>query len=79
MHKWIIGYGWKADIDVIEAEDKDAALDVADQRSMQRGVPEEDLCDYSWAEPYSDELAFELGWIGEPTEKDHWRTQAPWR
>ena len=79
MHKYIIGYGWGGNIDVINIASLAAAEKEAANRSMQLGLLDDDLADTTWAEEYTDDRAYELGWLDEPTERDVWRSQAPWR
>ena len=79
MHKYIIGYG-RDSIDVIEAGGQSAAELLAMKGSVDAGTPLQDITrDIAWAKPYTDDLAYELGWLDEPTERDVWRSQAPWR
>lgn len=81
MPKFIIGYGLNANVDVIEATDLDAALTEAVGRSALDGVFEGDdaCCDLTWAEPYTEGFAYDLGLLDPPTQRDVWRSQAPWR
>ena len=71
MQKFIIGYGWRSDVDVIEAPSLDAAKQEAANRSMRAGLLDDDLSDTTFAEPYSDLMARDLGLIDE-------RSSAPW-
>ena len=79
MQKFIIGYGWKTDLDVIEADDLRDAEKEATRLSMSLGLLDDDLADTTWAQPYTPDLAYELGLLPEPTQRDIWRSHAPWR
>jgi hypothetical protein len=60
MPRFIICYGWDEECDIIEADTKDKALDIATIRSMDEGMLDDDLTD-TWAEEYTDDLAILYG------------------
>ncbi len=72
MPKFIIGYGFKTALDVIEAPTLDEALMKATERSMLEGCLDDDLADTTFAEPYTEERADEYGLTTpeEPTMSD---------
>lgn len=82
MAKYIIGFGEQPDVDVIEADTLDAALQVARDRSTAVGVDAEAMDDCSWSKAYDTDLAQELGLLV-IDERDAgrlaWKSQAPWR
>lgn len=61
MNRFIIAYGWKSDMRVIEAKSIEDARAIATQLSLEDGLLDDDLSDTTWAEPYTDDLAFEYG------------------
>lgn len=66
MTKFIVGYGWGADVDIIEAACLDDAKAEAINRSVAVGVDSEGIDDCSWAKEYDPDLALELGLLHEP-------------
>ena len=82
MARFIIASGWASEVDVFEAKDLPEAKAEAARRSMAEGLLDDDLADCAWAEPYSDDLAHEVG-LRVLDERDaalaQWRSQAPWR
>ena len=84
MTRYIIGYGWHSDVDIIEAASLDEAEMKATERSLMDGLLDDDLSDSTWAEPYSDGRAYELGLFtpDEPRSKaEAWdrANPKPWR
>ncbi len=75
MPRWIIGYGFKTALDIIEAETLDEAVQKATERSLLDGCLDDDLADTTFAEPYTEERADEYGLTTqeEPTMSDHER------
>ena len=61
VSRFIIGFGWGAKPDVIEAESLEAAETEAAKRTVAEGVSISDLEDFAWAAPYSDDLARDVG------------------
>lgn len=61
MPRYIIAFGLSSDVREIESPSLEAALAVAVQRTKDEGVEEEMIADCAWAEPYSEELAHEVG------------------
>ncbi len=61
LARFIIGFGWDADVDVIEAESLEAAESEAATRTVCAGVSISDLEDFAWAEPYTAALARDVG------------------
>lgn len=72
MQKFIIAHGWDSRVDMIDALDLQAAKSEAARRSMADGLLDDDLSDTTWAEPYSDLLARDVGIL------DTQRTRAPY-
>lgn len=61
MHRFIIASGWKSTVQVIEASSLLEAQLVATNKSLQDGVDADLVTEFSWAEPYSDDVAFDVG------------------
>ena len=78
MAKFIIGYGRRSEIDVIEVADLDAALMEATRLSMLDGLLDDDLADTTFAEPYTDDLAWEYGLLDAPAVRHPFRMAVPW-
>ncbi len=85
MPKFIIGYGLAEHTDVIEAPDRETALNEAAGRSALDGIPppeayphkgEESDGDWSWAIPYTEDKAWDLGLLDPPKQRDERLT--PW-
>ena len=78
MPKFIIGYGLAEHTDVIEAPNLEAALNEAVGRSAIDGITDlsEADGDWSWAIPYSEDKAWDLGLLDPPKQRDPDR--APW-
>jgi hypothetical protein len=79
MARFIIGYGWHADVDVVDFFTKEEALAEATQRSLAEGLLAGDLQDTTWVKEYDEDLALDLGLREEATKREIWRSQAPWR
>ena len=71
MQKFIIGYGRREQVDMIDALDLDAAQMEATRRSMADGLLDDDLADTTFAQPYDADTAREYGLTDE-------RRSAPW-
>ncbi len=70
MPKFIIGYGLAEHTDVIEAPNQEAALNEAYGRSALDGIVEDrDDGDWSWAIPYTEDKAWDLGLLDPPKQK----------
>ncbi len=78
MPKFIIGYGLAEHVDTIEAPTLEAARDEAAGRSALDGI--EGLSgadgDWSWAIPYTEHKAWDLGLLDPPKQRDERLT--PW-
>lgn len=61
MTRFIIAYGWESETDIIDAPSLEDARQEAANRSMRLGLLDDDLCDTTWAQPYEEGLAFDLG------------------
>jgi len=71
MPKYIIGFGLAEHTDVIEAPNQEAALNEAAGRSALDGISpqngeERDDGDWSWAIPYTEDKAWDLGLLDPP-------------
>lgn len=81
--QFIIAYGWDSEVEIIEAISLKEALAEATCRSLKEGLLDDDLADTTWAEPYSEDLAHDVGLLPldemRDWRRDHWRAQAPWR
>jgi hypothetical protein len=76
MPKFIIGYGLAEHTDVIEAPNQEAALNEAVGRSALDGIEDikGDDGDWSWAIPYTEDKAWDLGLLDPPKQSK----QAVW-
>lgn len=59
--KYIISHGWRADCQIIEAENLAAAEKRATALSMAEGLLDDDLPDTTWAQEFDWWLARDLG------------------
>lgn len=72
LPRFIIGFGWDSDVDLIEAPNLDEARMIAAKRSMGCGLLDDDLADTTWAEPYSHDLALEVGLLTIDEDNPRW-------
>ncbi len=82
MPRFIICHGFDSECEVIEAANLDVAKAKAAAFSMAKGLLDDDLADTTWADPFTEDRAFELGLVVlDETEAAHraWRAAAPWR
>ena len=70
LPRFIIGFGWQSDAEIIDAPSLEDAKRIARDRSMAAGVDAEALDDCAWAHPYDEGLAFDLGLL-DPTEPEY--------
>ena len=61
MARYIIAFGRISEMEVIDVRDHETALREATRRSMDEGCLDDELADTTWAEPYSYQLAADLG------------------
>ena len=62
MDRFIIGYGMKADVELVEAANLDAALGIARDRAIATGIQADDLDrEDFWAIDYSEFDAYHMG------------------
>ncbi len=79
MPKFIIGYGLAEHVDTIEAPTLEAARNEAVGRSVLEGsLTAEEAADedWSWAIPYTEDKAWDLGLLDPPKQRDERLT--PW-
>ena len=78
MPHYIIGWsGHKSDVAVIVAADGIAAMEEAVRRSIACGGDGKDVDD-TWAQPYDEGLAYDLGLYEPSPPNGHWlRTNGP--
>jgi hypothetical protein len=79
MQDYIICYGRRGTLEVIEAPSLQAAQDKAAELSMRQGILDDELSDTTFAVPYSDVLAYEYD-LGEYDDSDIFvrPTPRPW-